>query len=215
MLPVSPKSLAERELPLKIFTPEKWADCVLGDLNLLLCDHAHLEKKAALNALTLLHRRPDCTDSRVEAARFWANALTQIAEEEVSHLKLVLEHLHRRAGNLRKNHANPYATALRSLERKGQDPGDLIDRLLVSALIEARSCERFLLLSNKVEDPQLAKFFSALWSSEHGHYRTFIELACLVSHESEVFARWEEMLVMEAAIICVQAAEPRIHSWPD
>ena len=141
MFIASARSQAERELPLLVFTPVEWAEEALKDEVALLNDHAHLEKKAALNALFLLHRWPDCLAEEKGKVRRWTSALNQIAEEEVAHLELVLELLDVRGGVFSKGHKNHYAAALRDQERAGADPGDLIDRLCVSALIEARSCD--------------------------------------------------------------------------
>ena len=177
MFPASAQSQAERELPLLIFTPTEWAEAALADELSLLNDHAHLEKKAATNALLLLHRWPDALADQEGAVHHWTSELTQIAEEEVDHLGLVLGLLEKRGGVFNKGHKNQYAADLRQVERCGTADGDLVDRLMVSALIEARSCERFLLLGTLAESEDLKKLFCGLWASEHGHYRTFLDLA--------------------------------------
>lgn len=211
--PASSNSQAERELPLLLFTPAGWAEQALVDEIALLNDHAHLEKKAGQNALQLLHRWPDVLAASPPAVQQWTDTLQQIAEEEIDHLRIVLGLLHDRGGLFTKSHRNQYAGDLRDIERRGADPADLIDRLLVSALIEARSCERFLLLGNRTEKADLRKLFCGLWSSEHGHYRSFIALAKLFATEQEVDQRWQEVLQLEAAILARQPAGPRMHSW--
>jgi len=179
----------------------------------LLNDHAHLEKKAAANALELLNRWPEPSPPEN-----WVAAMTAIARDEVEHLAVVTRLLARRGGRLARQHANPYASALHRLVRRGQGPAELVDRLMVSALIEARSCERFRLLGEAcsgtdagVQDAELAKLYRGLWASEHGHYRTFLQLAEQILPTGRVAARWDEMLDAEAEIIRVQPPGARMH----
>src|SRR5215204_4080981 len=155
----------EVELPLLYKTPPAWADVVLQEPLALLNDHAHLEKKAATNALELVNRWPEPSPPEN-----WVAAMTAVARDEVEHLAIVSRLLARRGGKLTKSHANPYASDLHKLVRKGTGPGELVDRLMISALIEARSCERFWLLGEVVEDAELRKLYRGLWASEHGHY---------------------------------------------
>ncbi len=138
------------DLPLRYRTPDAWARAALADPLALLNDHAHLEKKAAANALELLNRWPE-----PEPPEYWVEKMTAIARDEVDHLATVTRMLARRGGQLTKFHRNPYANELRSLVRTGRNPDELIDRLMVSALIEARSCERFEVLARCCEDADL------------------------------------------------------------
>ena len=200
------------ELPLLVTTPDRWAEEVLQEPAHLLNDHAHLEKKAAQNALELLHRWPEpCPPEN------WVVAMTAVAKDEVEHLALVVRLLARRGGTLTKSHRNDYARALRGEIRSGGEP-ETIDRLMVSALIEARSCERFEILSRRCPEEALAKVYRALWASEKGHYLSFIDLARQVAartgDEDEVERRWAEMLDREAEIVVRQRPGPRMHSWP-
>ncbi len=199
------------ELPLLTVTPDHWGDQALADPCALLNDHAHLEKKAAQNALELLHRWPEpCPPEN------WVVAMTAVAKDEVEHLALVVRLLSRRGGTLTKSHRNDYAASLRGLIRGGGEP-ETIDRLMVSALIEARSCERFEILARVCDDAKLAKVYSGLWASEKGHYLSFIDLARRISarqgEEDAVERRWQEMLESEAEIITAQRPGPRMHSW--
>ena len=164
---------------------------VLRDPLALLSDHAYLEKKAAANALELLNRWPE--PSRPEE---WTQTLAAIASDEAAHLSGVVRLLTERGGRLERAHRNDYARQLRQNVRKGRGHEDLLDRLLVSALIELRSCERFEILARYCEDrdPVLARFYRRLWSSEFGHYRVFLRLAERVVPPDEVEARWREML---------------------
>jgi tRNA-(ms[2]io[6]A)-hydroxylase len=174
----------------------------------LLNDHAHLEKKAAANALELLNRWPE-----PRPPENWVTAMTAVARDEVEHLATVCRLLARRGGKLTKQHSNAYASALRALVRQGAGKDELVDRLMVSALIEARSCERFKLLGEACDnDAELRKLYRGLWASEHGHYRTFIQLAEEIEPARKVTQRWDEMLDAEARIIETQPPGARMHS---
>lgn len=200
--------MREAELPLRYQTPSAWARQVLLRPLELLNDHAHLEKKAAANALELLNRWPE-----PRPPENWVSAMTAVARDEVEHLATVCRLLARRGGKLAKQHGNPYASALRALVRQGQGPTELVDRLMVTALIEARSCERFKLLGEACEeDAELRKLYRGLWASEHGHYRTFVQLAGDIEPPERVAKRWDEMLDAEAKIISEQPEGPRMHS---
>jgi len=200
-------SMSKADLPLRYHTGDNWAKHVLEQPLELLNDHAHLEKKAAANALELLNRWPEPAPPEN-----WVSAMTAIARDEVEHLAVVCRILARRGGRLTKQHTNPYASQLRLLVRKGEGRDELVDRLMVSALIEARSCERFKLLAETCDDAELAKLYRGLWSSEHGHYRTFLQLAEQIQSPELVARRWDQMLDEEAKIIASQQAGPRMHS---
>ena len=201
------------ELPLLVDTPDAWGEASLREPCALLNDHAHLEKKAAQNALELLHRWPEPTPPDN-----WVVAMTAVARDEVEHLALVVRLLSKRGGRLTKSHRNDYAAALRGLIRRGGDE-ETIDRLMISALIEARSCERFEILSRVATDESLAKIYKALWASEKGHYLSFIDLARQVAMldgegaSEAVEDRWQMMLLAERTIIMEQKPGPRMHSW--
>jgi tRNA-(ms[2]io[6]A)-hydroxylase len=194
-------------LPLRFTTPHHWASAVLGSPLALLNDHAHLEKKAASNALELLNRWPE-----PRPPENWVTAMTAVARDEVEHLAIVTRLLARRGGRLSRQHGNPYASELHKLVRKGLGPGELIDRLMISSLIEARSCERFHLLAEACEDAELAKLYKGLWASEHGHYLSFLQLAEEIQPADVVAERWNQMLDEEAGIIQRQPPGPRMHS---
>jgi tRNA-(ms[2]io[6]A)-hydroxylase len=196
-----------RELPLSCRTPDSWAEAVLEQPLALLSDHAYLEKKAASNALDLLNLWPGPA-----YPKGWVITLSAIARDEVSHLHAVARLLDQRAGKLERLHRNPYAHELRKLVRRGRGSREILDRLLVAALIEARSCERFEVLSRCCPDLELAEFYRGLWSSEYGHYAVFLRLAEDIITAKEVSARWEEMVQAEAGIIDLQPPGPRIHS---
>jgi tRNA-(ms[2]io[6]A)-hydroxylase len=204
--------MKDADLPLRYATPDNWATSVMQSPLELLNDHAHLEKKAATNALELLNRFPE-PNPPVN----WVTAMTAVARDEVEHLAVVTRILAKRGGRLSRQHRNEYASRLRDLVRMGTGNGELVDRLMISALIEARSCERFQLLAVACDaegtlDKELAKLYRGLWASEHGHYRTFIQLAEQIQPEKLVAKRWDEMLDLEAKLIQRMAPGPRMHS---
>ena len=137
--------------------------------------------------------------------------MTCVARDEAAHLAQVMRILLRRGGRLDRVHKNPYANSLRLLVRKG-DPAEILDRLLVSAVIEVRSCERFAVLAAASSDAELAGFYEALFTSEFGHYRVFLDLAAKMADRTAVEARWQQLLAAEAEILSRQEAGPRIHS---
>lgn len=212
-----PAADGARELPLRSRTPGVWAELVLDRPLELLDDHAHLERKAAMNALALVHRWPEGGDhADTPSGRHgahWTRTLSAIARDEVEHLGIVLRLLTQRGGRLSRGHANPYAAALHGLVRRGAGLQELLDRLLIAALIEARSCERFQALAAASRDPDLAKLYRSLLASEHGHHRQFLDLAGeLPGAADELPARWAELLDQEARLLDQQPPGPRMHS---
>ncbi len=218
-MPVSPTTDC---LPLEVHTPLSWGQRVLADEIALLNDHAHLERKAATNALMLLNQYPikDPPDH-------WVQVMAAVALDEAQHLQQVIRLLQQRGGSVTKHHTNPYAKALRELIRVGRQPQELLDRLLVSALIELRSCERFAVLADSLEananasdgerDEELYKLYAELWASEHGHYLTFLQLGQELPglDKGEADARWHEVRVAEGRIINAQESHAGMHSGWD
>ncbi len=216
------KALAE--LPLHSRTPLDWARTVLQEPVALLIDHAFLERKAANNAMEMLTRWPN--EASPELRKLWIDTMTAVARDETAHLAQVTRLLAKRGGELDRIHKNAYAGELRKLVRKGT-AGELVDRLFVAALIEARSCERFGVLAAAAfeddRDPELGAFFQALFSSELGHYKVFLKLADglavldgpLMTRPAAIRDRWQEVLAAEAEILARQAPGARIHSGFD
>ena len=194
-------------LPLLWTTPDSWADSATSDLLALLDDHAHLEKKAATNAMDLINRWP-----QPAPPLGWVTTLAAIARDETDHLYKVSRILAERGRQLSRSHHCGYAARLRELVRMGHGLDELVDRLLVSALIELRSCERFEILGRLCEDAKLNKLYKALWGSEHNHYKVFLKLARQLNKRGEVDRRWREMLESEAEIIQAQPQGARLHS---
>ena len=192
-------------LPLRSRTPMAWGPMALADPIALLIDHAFLEMKAAQNAMELMTRWPN------EWTPGWVETMTGVARDETAHLSQVTRLLMKRGGRMERGHKSFYASALRTLVRSGK-AGETLDRLCVSALIEARSCERFFVLASTTADEELAAFYRALFSSELGHYKVFLKLAYKMAPAEEVGARWEHMLDREALILSEQPPGSRIHS---
>jgi tRNA-(ms[2]io[6]A)-hydroxylase len=169
----------------------------------LLIDHAHCEKKAAGVAMNLLFAYVEETEL--------VRAMSSIVQEELSHFHLVLDLLERRNIRFRRIPPSPYAERLRVLAGK-IEPMRAVDRLLIAALIEARSCERFGLLRDHLEDAELAAFFGSLFESEARHHSTYVRLARLFAPEATVSRRLEELAIAEARIIHEGDSAPRVHS---
>jgi tRNA-(ms[2]io[6]A)-hydroxylase len=194
-------------LPLKYRTPSEWTAAPLADPRALLSDHAYLERKAASNALELLNRWPE-----PKHPDGWAPTLSSIARDEALHLHQVLHFMTKRGWKLERLHRSNYAGDLRKLVRMGRGPEEIVDRLLVSAMIEARSCERFRLIGKNSVDTSLARFYNALAAAEYGHHAVFLSMAKKVLPAKTVRRRWDEMLTEEAKIIQQQPLGPGLHS---
>lgn len=192
-------------LGLKLETDPRWANIASKSIEEILIDHAYCEQKAATNGISLIISFPE-REKLVEVC-------TQIVAEEWSHFERVLEKLKNRGFKLGPKRPDKYVIELNKLERKGGHiERQLMDKLLIAALIEARSCERFKLLSQEVDDDDLKKFYYELMISEAGHYTTFIDLAKEYMPENEVKIRWNEMLAAETEIIKnIEIRSDRIH----
>jgi tRNA-(ms[2]io[6]A)-hydroxylase len=130
------------------------------------------------------------------------DSLIPIVTEEWGHFKMVVDHLKKRGLKLGRQRKDEYVNQLNKFVRTGGSRTDsLIEKLLFSALIEARSCERFRLLSKGIEDPELQSFYKNLMVSEAGHYRLFLDMACELGGKDKVLNRWDEWLVYEAGIM--------------
>jgi tRNA 2-(methylsulfanyl)-N6-isopentenyladenosine37 hydroxylase len=167
-------------------THRDWLPLALSDLDAVLIDHAHCEKKAAANALSLLQAYPEVPGLPAQMAR--------LAREESAHLARVLEVLELRGLSLTRDKGDPYARALQTWVRKTQ-PSRRLDHLLIAAIIEARSCERLGLLAEGLSDPTLRALYSELAQSEDGHQALFFRLAAAAQTEDEARTRLAELLV--------------------
>jgi tRNA-(ms[2]io[6]A)-hydroxylase len=192
-------------LGLKLPTDPRWVNLAEKTLEEILTDHAYCEQKAATSCISLIQSYPD----RVELVE----ALAPIVTEEWGHFRLVLAELKRRGLTLGRQRKDEYVNALLQFERKGGSRDErLLERLLVCALIEARSCERFRLLSLHMEDEALKTFYHGFMVSEAGHYRLFIDLANTYHPPAIVKKRWGEYLECEAEIMTILSLRgDRIH----
>jgi len=184
-------------------TPARWLTQVTDHLDELLIDHAHCEKKAAGVAMNLLFAYVD----EVEVVR----AMSAIVQEELSHFHQVLDLLERRGIRFRRIPPSRYAERLRVLANK-LEPMRAVDRLLIAALIEARSCERFGLLRDHLDDRELADFFGSLFESEARHHSTYVRLAKRFAPEEKVHARLNELAIEESRVVAEGEELPRMHS---
>ncbi|MDJ1502558.1 tRNA-(ms[2]io[6]A)-hydroxylase [Xanthocytophaga agilis] len=181
-------------LGLKLPTDPRWVNIAEKNIDEILIDHAYCEQKAASNGISLIVQFPERTKL--------VDTMTEIVAEEWNHFERVLAELKKRGYHLGHKRSDEYAVRLGKLERKGgRIEQQLMDKLLISALIEARSCERFRLLSENIADESLKEFYYELMVSEAGHYRTFLDLAKEYMPSETVKQRWEELLQAEAEII--------------
>lgn len=184
-------------------TSPRWLESVEGRLDDVLLDHAHCEKKAAGVAMNLIFAYVDKVPLVKE--------LSAIVVEELDHFRLVLDVLESRGVKFRRLKPSTYGQRLADLVRK-EEPGKAVDRLLVAGLIEARSCERFALLKDGLDDAALAAFYGSLFESEARHHATYVQLARLFAPADEVQQRLEELSRAEAEILASSADPPRMHS---
>ncbi|WP_017302783.1 tRNA isopentenyl-2-thiomethyl-A-37 hydroxylase MiaE [Spirulina subsalsa] len=184
-------------------TQEAWIEQAIANLDIILLDHSHCERKAASAALNLMFRYP----SYAKLVR----QLTAIAQEELEHFELVNQWLDRRGIPLAPLNAPPYGAALKALARHNE-PQRCLDLLLLSSLIEARSHERLGLLAQHCPDPELARFYHGLMASEARHYGIYWVLADHYFERPVVMARLEELAEAESQILATLHPEPRIHS---
>jgi len=185
-------------------TPEAWIDAALADQRTLLIDHANCEKKAAATALSLMHRYTDNFQL--------LNKMSKLAREELRHFEQVLNIMAKRGISYDTIGASRYAAGLRDEVRK-REPGKLMDTLLVGALIEARSCERFAALAPHL-DYELAGFYTSLLKSESRHFGDYLALAETLASAEEVTARLEVLKAREQMLVQGVDGEFRFHSGP-
>jgi tRNA-(ms[2]io[6]A)-hydroxylase len=190
-------------LNLAAATSERWLQRALADLDAVLLDHAHCEKKAAGMAVRLLFRYPQHA--------FLQEPLSKLAREELSHFEEVLRFMQARGVAFARQKPSAYAGKLRQRLRV-DDPGHLVDMLVCCSLIEARSCERFGLLAEQVPDRELAHFYSGLLAAEARHHRIYVELAEQLVAPEVVRERLLELAAWEAEVVASDSAIVRMHS---
>jgi tRNA-(ms[2]io[6]A)-hydroxylase len=192
-------------LGLRLATDERWAKLCENNLEVILSDHAWCEQKAALNAISTLTKYPMYEDLVEE--------LTKIAIEEMEHFQMVVEKIRERGMTLHYEHKDNYVGELAKhiLVGGGSKENQLVNRMLFSAMIEARSCERFRLLTEKLEDPELVEFYRELMISEAHHYTTFLGFARKYGGDIDVDKKWQEFLDYEGEVIKKYGVEETMH----
>ena len=180
-------------LGLKLPTDPRWVNIAEKSIDDILIDHAFCEQKAASTGISLIVRYSDLIKLVEE--------VTPLVAEEWGHFRKVLKEMAKRGVSLGRARKDDYVIGLQSYMIKGNSQGLLLEKLLVSALIEARSCERFRLLSLYCSDESLRGFYHEFMVSEAGHYRMFIDLAKEYYPEDQVKKRWQEWLEIEAKVL--------------
>lgn len=184
-------------------TSDAWIEQAIANLDTVLLDHSHCERKAAGVALNLMFRYPSSTQL--------VRQLTAIAQEELAHFEQVNQWLEQRGIALAPLAAAPYGAGLRA-EIRGKEPDRMLDSLLVAALIEARSHERLGLLGEHCPEPELARFYRSLMASEARHYGIYWVLATQYYDRSQADQRLRELAAVEARLLSSLYPQPRIHS---
>lgn len=181
-------------LGLKLPTDPRWAELAENNVEELLIDHAFCEQKAASNAISIAVKFPEYSEV--------VDKMIEVSQEELEHFGRVHQKILERGWILGKERKDPYVRELIGFMKKGGSRvRSLVEQLLLSAMIEARSCERFKLLYERIRDEDLRAFYYDLMVSEAGHYRLFLDLARKYGEGLDVDARWQEYLDEEARII--------------
>lgn len=181
-------------LGLNLPTDPRWTNIAEKSLDEILIDHAYCEQKAASSCISLIVQYPEKSEL--------VELMTGVVAEEWGHFERVLDEMKKRGIALGKMRKDEYVVAINGILKKGGSRDQqLVEKLLLNALIEARSCERFKLLWKNIEDTELQKFYYELMVSEASHYANFLELAKTYMGEEYVNGRWKEFLVAEAEII--------------
>lgn len=191
-------------LGLKLPTDPRWANIAEKNIEEILTDHAYCEQKAASTAISLIVGYPEKPEL--------VDKMTALAREEMGHFQMVHNRIMQRGLVLGRERKDAYVGQLNTFFPKGGDRElRLIHRLLVCALIEARSCERFRVLSENLEDKELSEFYHTLMISEANHYTMFLKLARRYGKRDEVDQMWQDLLEYEAEVISNLGTEGLIH----
>lgn len=191
-------------LRLRLPTDPRWANIAEGNLEEILTDHAYCEQKAASNAISLIILYPEYTDLVKE--------MTALVREEMEHFGRVHDIIIKRGYTFGRERKDDYVNEMYKFMRPGgSKQQQLIERLLFAAMIEARSCERFRVLSENIQDKELAAFYHELMISEATHYTTFINFARQYGEGIDVDARWQQFLDYEATVIARYGKKETIH----
>jgi len=191
-------------LGLKLPTDPRWANIAEKNIEEILIDHAYCEQKAASTAISLIVSFPEYTEL--------VDEMIALSREEMGHFKMVHEQLLKRGYFLGRDRKDEYVIQLlRFFPKGGSRTTQLIHRLLIAGLIEARSCERFRLLSEELKDEELAEFYHKLMISEANHYTMFLKFARKYGERAEVDRKWEDLLDFEAEIMKNLSKDKTIH----
>jgi tRNA-(ms[2]io[6]A)-hydroxylase len=191
-------------LGLKLPTDPRWVNIVEKNIEDILTDHAFCEQKATSTAISLIVSFPEYTDLVQE--------MVALVKEEISHFKMVHDKILERGWILGRDRKDEYVIALlKFFPKGGSRTTQLVHRLLYAALIEARSCERFRLLSEELEDKTLAEFYRNLMVSEANHYTMFLGFARQYGEREEVDKKWQDLLDYEAQIMKTLSKSETIH----
>jgi tRNA-(ms[2]io[6]A)-hydroxylase len=191
-------------LGLKLPTDPRWVNIVEKNIDEILTDHAYCEQKAASTAISLIVSFPEYTELIEE--------MIALSREEMAHFKMVHDRIIARGKTLGRDRKDEYVLELiKFFPKGGSRTTQLVHRLLYAALIEARSCERFRLLSEELEDKELADFYHKLMVSEAGHYTMFIKFARKYGDREEVDSKWQALLNFEAEIMKKLGSKESVH----
>ncbi|HTO34843.1 MAG TPA: tRNA-(ms[2]io[6]A)-hydroxylase [Flavobacterium sp.] len=191
-------------LGLKLPTDPRWANIAEKNIEEILIDHAWCEQKAASTAISIIVTNPDKTEL--------INEMSDLVREEMGHFKMVMDKLEQYGYTLGPQRPDEYVKKLSNFFPKGGSRTDgLVHALLVAALIEARSCERFRLLSENLKDPELAQFYYNLMKSEAGHYTMFLSFARKYDDVEKVNKKWQSLLEFEALVMKDLGKHESIH----
>jgi tRNA-(ms[2]io[6]A)-hydroxylase len=191
-------------LHLKLETDPRWTAIAEENIEEILTDHAWCEQKAATNAITIITHNSQYEDL--------VTALLELAKEELEHFQMVHDIIKKRGYTLGRERKDSYVNELYKFMNKGGNHlQSMVDRLLFSAMIEARSCERFKMLSQHIKDPELSKFYYDLMVSEAGHYTLFISFARKYGKDIDVDKRWKELVEFEGELIKSYGKSESIH----
>lgn len=194
--------MTRKSIDLLLPTPPGWVKTVLADFDAFLVDHANCERKASALAMSLVVKYPD--------RRKILSALIDLAQEELQHFREVYEILEQRGLSLAKDEPDPYVNQLLGVARHGREER-FIDRMLISSVVECRGAERFGILARTLEEGPLKTFYERLAKSETKHGHQFVRLVLKECDENVVFARLEEFMTLEAAIVENLALRPALH----
>jgi tRNA-(ms[2]io[6]A)-hydroxylase len=191
-------------LGLKLPTDPRWVNIVEKNIQEILTDHAYCEQKAASNAISIIVKFPQYSDV--------VEAMGELVKEEMEHFQMVHREIQNRGLELGKERRDEYIHDLLSYITKGGDEEQqFVERMLFAAMVEARSCERFRLLSEELEDPALKVFYRELMESEARHYILFLNFARKYAVRIDVDKRWKEFLEYEATLMVKYGKKETIH----